>query len=161
MAKSDEATHIALPKDRIFERTQGCWNCKHSESANKFWTVRRQQDLKRAAHLVQMFPRQGENHPQVVNIRRMVDLADHAIAMHEMVRCTNERARTAKNEPIGDLVASNFLCSQWSGAQGASIARAGQKADPLPEELVEKLDGNGPKTLQEVYQQPPSLIRRK
>lgn len=161
MAKSDEATHIAVPKDRIFERTQGCWNCKHAESANKFWTERRQQDLTTAANLVKMFPKQGENHPKVVNIRRMVDLADHAIAMREMVRCTNDKARTGAGEPIGDLVASTFLCGQWSAAQGASIARAGQKADLLPEELLEKIDGGKPKTLEEAFKQPQSLIRGK
>ena len=52
--------------------------------------------------------------------------------------CTNLRAPEG-----GGYKAHNFLCNEWSGAQGASVAREGQKADDLPGDLYAKHgDGN-------------------
>lgn len=159
MAKSDEATRIATPADRTFERTQGCWNCKHAVSGKERWNELRLRDLKKAANLVKMFPKQGENHPKVLNIRKMVDLFDHAVAMREAIHCTGDGV-TAAGQPVGDLVAANYLCHKWSAAQGASIARAGQKADDLPEELLEKIDGGKPTTLADLVSK-QSLIKER
>lgn len=158
----DDADRIATSAERTFERTQGCWNCKHATSGKELWNRQRMTNLERARGLVEMFPEQGENHPKVVNIRKMVNLFDHAVAMREVFRCTNDRAANAKGESVGDLVAHNFLCGQWSAAQGASIARAGQKADDLPEELGDKLNDK-PMTAVQVSDliSSQSLIRRK
>lgn len=148
---TDTPQVIATANDRTVERTQGCWNCRHSVSGKDAWNYHRQKLLQKAAGLVQMFPEQGEDHVTVRNIRSQVDLFDHAVAMGEARRCTNRLARTGSGGDIGDLVAHNYLCANgWSAAEGASIARAGQKADPLPEELLERLDG-GPRTLAEVF----------
>ena len=134
------AKRLIVPEDRTFERTQGCWNCKHSSRAAAFWTQRRQQDLARALTIAQEHPAQGEEHTQVVNIRRMVDTIDNQVAAGTLLRCGGD-GKTAAGDPVADLVAHNFLCHKWSGAQGASIARAGQRADDLPEELADKIDG--------------------
>lgn len=139
---NDKPDKILVPNDRIFSRGQGCWNCKHKESANKFWSDKRQKDLEEAVRIAAASDL-GENDPKVINIRNMVDLADHAVAAGALVRCStkNPRAKTALGADVGDLVVHNYLCNSWSAAQGASIARAGGKADDLPEELIDKLDG--------------------
>ncbi len=145
MADSDDndgrQPKIFVNNDRIFERTQGCWNCKNKGDAKAFWSQRRQQDLKRALDIA-MSSKLGENHPKVKNIKQMVDKIDHLVAAGALVTCGTglvRPGRNAKGDPVGDLIAPNCLCGQWSGAQGASIARAGQKPDDLPEELMDKL----------------------
>ena len=125
-------------KDRTFERTQGCWNCSNSCSATDFWTKKRQDDLAIAVRLANESPL-GENDPKVKNIRHMIDTVDHSVAAGALMRCT--KGRQPNGDPVGDLVAHNYLCDRWSAAQGASMARAGQAADKLPEELAEDLDG--------------------
>lgn len=123
---------------RRFERTQGCWNCVHGdfEKAKAVWKERRQADLAIAAGKAIESPL-GENEPSVVNIRRMVDAIDTGIATHNLIKCTGKGV-DANGNPVGDFVKSNYLCSNWSAAQGASVARAGQKADDLPMELEDK-----------------------
>lgn len=142
MADNDKPDKLLVPNDRIFSRTQGCWNCRWSQNANAFWTERRQQDLTKALHIAQTSIL-GEQDPKCLNIRNMVDKTDHGVASGALLRCVaNPKGQTATGEPVGDLVVHNYLCHRWSGAQGASIARAGAKPDDLPEELVDKLDGN-------------------
>jgi hypothetical protein len=133
---------LLIPKERVVERTQGCWNCTHWDAAKAkpFWTERRQLDLTKALELsLNSSNKQGEDHPHVVNIRRMVDNLDHMVASGSVGMCEGN-GRTANGDPVGDLVAHSFLCDRWSGTQGASIAREGQRADLLPEELEERLD---------------------
>lgn len=137
----DKPDKILVPNDRIFSRGQGCWNCKWMEKATAFWTDRRQADLRKALDIARTSPL-GEQDPKVLNIRNMVDTCDHAVASGALVKCGSLTAKTAHNEPIGDLVAHNYLCNSWSGATGASIAREGGKLDELPEELADKLDGS-------------------
>ena len=139
MAGNSPKERILVPKDRVFQRGQGCWNCVNSCSAVEFWTERRKRDLTHAKLLAQNSP-QGDDHPQVKQVYRMVDTIDHSVAAHALLRCT--KGVTAEGEPVGDLVAHNYLCSKWSGKQGASLAREG-KLDDLPEELADKLDGGG------------------
>lgn len=56
----------------------------------------------------------------------------------QMALC-NERSSTK----YGTFVSDKYLCDRWSGAQGASVARAGGRADDVPEEMVDKIgDGN-------------------
>lgn len=138
---SDDKAKLFVPKDRVFERTQGCWNCAAMAPANEFWKEARTKDLQKAVNIAHTSIL-GENDPKVVNIRRMVDNVDHQVFSGTVIRCSsNPKGRTARGEPVGDLVAANYLCDRWRGATGASIARAGQKADALPEELADKLDG--------------------
>lgn len=125
----------------MVERTQGCWNCRHHshDEAVKFWSRKRQVDLA-AGLAIAMESRLGEDDPKVRNIRVMVDKLDRGIASGTIGKCLGE-GETAAGEPVGDFVVTNYLCHKWSAAEGASIARAGQKADDLPEEIMDKLDG--------------------
>lgn len=126
---------IIVPKDRTFSRGQGCWNCVNGTSAVEFWTERRKQNLVRLKIL------QDENpgSQSAKNLARMIDTTDHSVAAHALLRCT--KGKTANGEPVGDLVAHNYLCDQWSGQTGSSLARDGGGPDTLPEELADKLDG--------------------
>lgn len=155
MADSDDADKVLVPNDRVFERTQGCWNCVHGHSAKEFWTKKRQDDLNIALR-ISMSSKLGENHPKVMSIRSMVDTVDHGVASQAIMRCgTNlvRPGRTANGQPVGDLVANNYLCDRWSGRQGASIARAGQGPDKLPEELADKLGDKVPDQMIEMIEQ--------
>lgn len=140
---------IVVPQDRIIERTQGCWNCIHfsHDLAIKKWTHKRQQDLSKGLNIAMSSPLK-EDDPKVRNIRHMVDTLDKQIAAGVIGTCTND-GETAVGAPVGDFVVANYLCHKWSAAQGASIARAGQKADDLPEEVADKLDG-GPMSMAEL-----------
>lgn len=123
---------------RRHERTQGCWNCIHGDfdAAKAYWKQKRQQDLAVATQRALESPL-GEQEPSVVNIRRLVDAIDTGLATYNLTRCTG-RGTDANGNPVGDFVKSNYLCSNWSARTGASIARAGQKADDLPMELEDK-----------------------
>lgn len=126
---------IITPKDRTFERTQGCWNCSNARSANEFWTDRRKGEVAKLKMMMETMPTADETDAQA----RKIDTIDHSVAARALVHC--KVGRTAKGDPVGDMVAHNYLCEKWSAAEGASLARAGQKADDLPEELADKLDG--------------------
>lgn len=123
---------------RRHERTQGCWNCIHGDfdKAREYWKQKRQQDLAVAAQIA-LEGGQGEEHPRVVNIRRMVDAVDVGLATYNLTHCTG-KGKDANGNPVGDFVKSNYLCTNWTAKQGASVAREGQKADDLPMELEDK-----------------------
>lgn len=133
-------------KDRTVSRGQGCWNCTNSSHAGKWWNERRLIDLKAAVVLAQESPL-GEKLPKVVQIRRMVDMLDKAVAEGAMIRCT--KGVTAIGETIGDLTPHNYLCDRWCGAVGASLAREGGAPDKLPEELMEIMTFGKPKSVSE------------
>lgn len=137
-------------KSRVFTRTQGCWNCKHYSSANKLWSIRRQADLQTALGIAHESPN-GEEDQKVINIKAMVDRTDHLVASRQVGICTNpSRPVDANNNEItADLFQHTFLCSKWDAAQGASMAREGARADDLPEELVDKVDGHKPTDLRD------------
>jgi hypothetical protein len=147
-------------KSRVFTRTQGCWNCKHYGSAKAFWSERRQKDLQTALGFAHESPH-GEEDQKVINIRKMVNRTDHLVAMKQVGVCSNPtRPVDANNNQINaDLFQHSFLCSKWDGAQGASMAREGARADDLPEELVDKVDGHKPTDLNEFIS--GSLLGRK
>lgn len=133
--------NMLVPENRLHERTQGCWNCKHMVPAKDFWNDARQRDLQTALGIAND-SLLGEQDPKAKNIRHMIDTIDHQVASGQLVRCgKNPKGKNAMNEPVGDLVANAFLCNGWSAAQGASVARAGAAPDKLPEELIERLDG--------------------
>lgn len=125
--------------ERTFERSQGCWNCKgfSREMAKKHWQDRRQKDLEIGLGLA-LSSALGEDDPKVKGIRRMVDLVDHGVASGGLGMCL--AGGTDRNgNPIGDFVKDVYLCDKWSGATGASVARAGAAPDTLPAELEDKL----------------------
>ena len=68
----------------------------------------------------------------------MVDLVDHGIASGGLGMCLAGGVDRDGN-PVGDFVKDVYLCEKWSGAQGASVARAGAAPDPLPAELEDKI----------------------
>ena len=123
---------------RTFERKTGCWSCKHydRELAIKYWRGRRQQDLQIALAAALTSP-MGEKDPKVVNIRRMIDAIDHGLAAGTLGKCFGGGI-DANDNPVGDFVKAVYLCRKWSGAQGASVAHAGEGVDPLPMELEDK-----------------------
>jgi len=137
-ALSSEFDKVTGLNGRTFVRTQGCWNCKHGdfEVARKWWIDKRDQDLQVGVGLSLQSPL-GEKDPKVVQIRRAVANIDIAMAQHALTKCTGPGV-DANDNPVGDLVKREYLCRFWSAAQGASVAREGQAADPLPMELEDK-----------------------
>lgn len=131
---------IAVPKERVFDRAQGCWNCKHwdQEAAKPRWNELRQRDLTAALQIALVSPH-GENDVRVENTRTMVDSLDHLVAQRMVGVCRGD-GRTAKGEPVGDFTLHGLLCDRWTGKVGASVAREGRALDTLPEELTDKLD---------------------
>jgi hypothetical protein len=126
-------------KEREFERGQGCWNCVNSSNAVAFWTERRQADLQKVAAIATS-SLLGEKDERVQKMIQFVDAADHYVAAHALLRCV--KGIKADGQPVGDLVMHNFLCSKWTGKEGASLARIDGKLDKLPEELAWYVDGN-------------------
>lgn len=131
---------VFTSQERTFERTQGCWNCKHSTAAKGYWTQQRQNDLKRALELAQASP-EGEASVKVVTIRGWVDRVDRLVALKQLIRCTT--GKNPNGDELPDLVQHSYLCDKWSGASGSSLARDVGKTDKLPEELVDYVDGDG------------------
>ena len=132
-------SNVLVPSDRIISRGQGCWNCKHwdREVAKPRWTHNRQRDLNTALSIALTSPT-GEDDPRVVNVRAMVDDIDHLVAQGYVGVCQGG-GKTEDGNPVGDLVLHQFLCGQWSGRSGASLATGG-KLDALPLELADKLN---------------------
>jgi hypothetical protein len=123
-------------KDRTFERRRGCWSCIHWNNGDLSigkWSVDRQNNLAEALRLSLESP-QGEDANPVKNIRRMVDLLDHSIAKGDFGVCLPGFAET-------DFAHNAYLCDQWTGRVGSSVATEGAPLDLLPEELKDKLDG--------------------
>jgi hypothetical protein len=112
------------------------------ERATAFWTAERQRNLHAALEIARASP-QGENDVKVLNIRHQVDTIDHAVAAGALVRCGHPDGSTNESGQHFDLTAHNYLCSKWSAADGASLARAGAAPDKLPEELAEDLKSAG------------------
>lgn len=126
--------------DRTFERKTGCWNCKgwSHEMGKKHWVERRQKDLEVGLSLSLQSPL-GEEDPKVKGIRRMVHHVDHGVASKTLGMCLGHGVNR-NGDPVGDLVMSTYMCDRWTGAQGSSIARAGEAIDILPAELEDKLE---------------------
>ena len=131
---------VAVPKERVVSRGQGCWNCTKwdREKAKPLWTEKRQNDLKTALEISLKVP-EGEDHVRVRNIRAMVDSLDHLVASGHVGVCTGG-GKTADGNPVGDFVVHSFLCDRWNAMAGASMTRESGKLDALPEEVADKLD---------------------
>lgn len=124
--------------DRIVERTQGCWNCVHFnlEKAKNHWWEKARQDLLNKATTLAVSSPLGESHPKVLAIRQMVPMVDGGIERHEWGMC--RVGKQPDGSPVGEFVHRVYLCQIWTGAEGASVAREGQKADMLPEEVMDR-----------------------
>lgn len=138
--QNQSVAQAGLP-DRTFERGQGCWNCIHAKPAVERWVDKRKEMLERGLRLSIDHPK-GQNYGPVVRIRRAVELMDAVVAQHKAFACAI--GITAEGNPVGDLVASAYLCSRWTGRDGSSLARIDGKLDLLPEELRDKIDGSDP-----------------
>lgn len=145
MAYEKLKEHLARTKyngvglERIAVRTQGCWNCIHgsADKANeRWWNEARQMLLQKAVGLAMKSPI-GEKDQHVLAIRKGVPEMDAQMTKQEWVTC--KVGKKADGTPVDDFVASTYLCSQWTAAQGASVAREGAAPDKLPEELMERL----------------------
>jgi hypothetical protein len=130
--------------DRVFTRSQGCWNCINAQTPVDRWFDKRAALLDQAIGIATSDAR-GEQHPKVINIRRAILTIDQAVAGRLVFVC--DKGITERGDSVGDFVSSAFLCSRWSGRDGASLARNEDgKPDVLPEELREIVDGTEPTT---------------
>lgn len=131
---------VGVGEDRIAIRSQGCWNCIHgdAEAANKlWWNEARIKILTRGVQIATSSPL-GESDQRVVNIRGMVPKMDGEMTLNRWVICKGQ-GKKADGSPVDDFVASTFLCGNWSGSQGASVAREGGALDKLPEEVHDRM----------------------
>jgi hypothetical protein len=126
--------------ERLAIRTQGCWNCKNwrPEGAANLWWDHARGDLLANATRIALDSPMGEKHPRVLAVRHMVPLIDEQAHLGKIGCCSV--GKQPNGDPVGDFVFSTYLCGQWSGAEGASVAREGEKADALPEELMERMN---------------------
>lgn len=124
---------------RTFERTQGCWNCIHfdaGDKAKKYFSACKDRDMLIAARFAAEHPL-GVRAPKVLQIAKTIDEAEAAIATGTFGICTGGGVTS-------DFVHNAHLCNKWTGAVGASVARAGGKADDLPDEMKDKLGDHVP-----------------
>lgn len=135
---------VGVDADRIGVRTQGCWNCIHGdhEAARKLWWDKARGDILARAITIATSSKLGEEDPRVLAIRRDVPAIDQGMQVNGFVSC--KMGRDPKGGPLGDFIASTYLCDRWTGRDGASLAREGQAPDKLPEELMER-HGSGEK----------------
>jgi hypothetical protein len=108
-----------VPKDRVFQRQQGCWNCMHFDNgatAESHIRGRRLMDMKALLNR----GRTLEQAEQVLqSVGAMVKAPDFGV-------CLGGGA-------AAELVAATYLCSRWKGR----ITIEG-KADVLVEEIYDK-----------------------
>lgn len=126
-----------MPKNRTIIRSKGCWNCIHwdnDEMAKKLWSTERLSALSTALEMSKLHI-EGENHPRIVGMRRMIDGLDNAISRGIQGVCL-------KGVSDSTFVADGYLCNKWDGRQGSSLAQGDGASDTLPEELKDKIDGN-------------------
>lgn len=143
---------VGALKDRIIERTQGCWNCKNWQlpEAKKLWWDRARPHMLEKAVAMALASKEGEEDVRVRNIRTLVAGLDKSIEDGLYGVCKVDGGTTLVNAPpnqLGNFVPHQFLCPKWTGVQGASIARAGQAPDILPDELQDRFDQDRPANL--------------
>lgn len=139
---------IKLPLlNRTAERTQGCWNCRWSGDVATTMTRWKQDhrphfDQRVAAlkaHVLTLAPKQVKS--AIEKIEDMVARADaieQSIAEGLTVVCTRRQGGAQT-----DFVSAKFLCAHgWDPATGASVARAGKKAD-VPTDELKDIYGDG------------------
>lgn len=145
-------------RDRLFARSKGCWNCRHAGDPATvglvFWKTHarpRDEKILVAKHKEALAAIPAQDKRPATKAKRshllrvidrnvsMLDASERAIGAGELIRCT---CVTCKDP--GDFKSHRFLCDQWSGATGASLAAGGgATADMLPEEMKDVFgDGN-------------------
>lgn len=138
---------LGLGSSHIKERTQGCWNCVHfsTEKAIEIWWNGARQAM--AARGAELAATAGLADPRVQALRKTLPEMDVGMETKLWGICTGGgftykevNGRKVKQPPFEDtqFIQNAFLCEKWTGAQGSSIAREGQKADLLPQEVVER-----------------------
>lgn len=133
--------------DRTFERSRGCWNCVNSSSREETtnrWFDKRDQ-LGQQAVSQALASRHGENDRKVVKLRVFITTIDQAVAAGNLTTCS--KGRLPNGDPVGDFVATAYMCDQWTGKTGHSLAaHSDGKPEILPEELRDIVDGSEPMT---------------
>jgi hypothetical protein len=131
---------ISVPATQSFHANgmlvHNCASWNNDHVARQHWGACRQRDLALMAQRA-LLHRDGEAAEEIVQARRMLDMADHAVARGEFGLCLKDRAGA-------DMVHNAYLCDSWSGRAGSSLAIEGHEVDLLPEELAERLDGTQP-----------------
>lgn len=79
----------------------------------------------------------GQNDPRVRNVREMIPMTDAGMTRGDWGMCSV--GKMPNGDPVGTNVHNTYLCGKWTGKVGASVAREGQKADKLPEELMQDM----------------------
>jgi hypothetical protein len=121
---------MIVPAERVFERSRGCWNCKHFENgelARNHWAARRPQDeveiLARTGGLIGAVPPTDQRFQSLNDMEAAIRMGQAGMCMKGMVKT--------------DFVHFKYLCEGWTGKEGASVATEGRPVDPLPAELKE------------------------
>jgi hypothetical protein len=134
---------LGLGDSHIKERTQGCWSCTHfstEKAIELWWNGARKAMAARGAELAATV---GLQDPRVQALRKTLPEMDVGMETRLWGICTGggfTYTDGVKQPPFGDhqFIQSVFLCEKWTGAQGSSVAREGQKADLLPQEVIER-----------------------
>ncbi len=149
-------TRIPLT-DRTFARSKGCWNCMHAGDPTvglTYWkTHARPRDELRVKFFKEQLAAVPANDTSkyakakrssmlkvIEDTTRVIDAFEKAIDDGMTIRCTSMICK----DP-GEYKSHRFLCDQWSGKPGASLAQSGapKTADMLPGELHDRFgDGN-------------------
>lgn len=139
---------IKLPLlNRTFERTQGCWNCKHVGDVATT-RARWQQDHRPAfdqkvaalkTHVLTLHPSQVKEAVQKIDDMVVrADAIERSIEEGLTVVCTRRQGGAQT-----DFVSARYLCDHgWDAAVGASVARGGQRPDTPLDELKD-IHGDG------------------
>lgn len=126
---------IAIPlQGRTLRRTMGCWNCvsfDNGEKAKQHFEACKTREMLNAAEVAKKDPR-GINAPKVQQIASTMADAERSVQAGVFGICLAGGVQS-------DFVHNAHLCPKWRGKQGASVARAGARADDLPAEVKDKL----------------------
>lgn len=157
MNKSMPQQKIVL-RDRLFARSKGCWNCSsagdpvtvglvfwktHARPRDELVLIRPHKDAVAAIPAgdkrMATKAKRAKLLTAIEENTRRLDGVEASIKNGELIRCTNRRCKD-----IGDFKSHRFLCDQWSGAAGASLAAGGgATSDMLPDEMKDVFgDGN-------------------
>jgi hypothetical protein len=133
-------------KDRIIEKTQGCWNCKsysRGEMVVKHLRECRQRD--EAAKIAEL--------GYLPTLSKLGDMempgtaGDARYLAWEKAAKLGEIGMCMAGAIPDDFVHHKFFCSSWTGAEGASVAREGAKPDLLPAEVAEMVEQRAKKPI--------------
>jgi hypothetical protein len=134
VATDDMGNVVSGLPGRTFERKQGCWNCLHADHGVRYHKLAadrkkiEEQAYKRAG----MPPAKAKAKATAV-YNMLISKAGH------LVMCQVGGVDT-------HFVANKHLCGKWTGQVGVVGSFEGEKFDPLPEELYDRLGENPAET---------------